>query len=225
MSMSMSGRFLLDRKPGVRYVNDMSVITSNKEITRQNILDAAVGIFREKGFQKTRVSDIVAAAGLAQGTFYLYFRSKEEIAREICKNFMDSFIVIFETDPDIFESRTTAELHARIRRMVRAALAVFKKNAAAAEIVLREGVGQGGLFKELYENLIIRFIGLLRDRIDNGRSRQMLRVRDPETVAVFIVGLVERSFFFFMVMGKEVDVDSISQDMASFIINGLSAEI
>ena len=37
----------------------------------------------------TRVSDIVADAGVAQGTFYNYFKSKEEIFKEICYDFID----------------------------------------------------------------------------------------------------------------------------------------
>ncbi|TWI71735.1 TetR family transcriptional regulator [Desulfobotulus alkaliphilus] len=199
----------------------MSVTASHKATTRQNILDAAIAIFREKGFQKTRVSDIVSAAGLAQGTFYLYFKSKEDIAREICKSFMDSFSGIVEADHNIFESRTHIELHNRLRKMIFSALKVFKNNAEAAEIVLREGIGQGGLFKELYENLIIRFIELLGERIANGRSQNMLGIPNPDTAAVFIVGLVERSFFFFMVMRKDLNIDAIADDMTSFILHGL----
>ncbi|TYT74839.1 TetR/AcrR family transcriptional regulator [Desulfobotulus mexicanus] len=202
----------------------MSVTASHKATTRQNILDAAIAIFREKGFQKTRVSDIVSAAGLAQGTFYLYFKSKEDIAREICRNFMDSFSGIVEADHNIFESKTIDELNSRLRQMVFSALKVFKNNAEAAEIVLREGIGQGGLFKELYENLIIRFIELLGEKIANGRSQNMLGIPNPDTAAVFIVGLVERSFFFFMVMRKDLNIDVIADDMTSFILHGLALQ-
>ncbi|MCW7754882.1 TetR/AcrR family transcriptional regulator [Desulfobotulus sp. H1] len=202
-------------------MNDMSVTAPDKATTRQNILDAAVRIFREKGFQKARVSDIVSAAGLAQGTFYLYFRSKEDIARQICKKFMDRFTRIFEEDHEVFDSTSLSELHVRIRKMIHSALKTLKEDANAAEIVLREGIGQGGLFKELYEDLILSFIELLREKISMGASRNILGIRDPHTTAVFIVGLVERSFFFFMIMKKELDIDTIAADMSAFILKGL----
>ncbi|WP_457640851.1 TetR/AcrR family transcriptional regulator [Persephonella sp.] len=47
--------------------------------TKQKLINSAVKVFSEKGYFNTKVSDIVKDAGVAQGTFYLYFKSKEEI--------------------------------------------------------------------------------------------------------------------------------------------------
>ncbi len=46
--------------------------------TKMKLINAAVKVFSEKGYFGTRVSDIVKKAGVAQGTFYLYFKSKED---------------------------------------------------------------------------------------------------------------------------------------------------
>ncbi len=46
--------------------------------TKVKLIDAAVKVFSEKGYFNTRVSDIVKEAGVAQGTFYIYFKSKED---------------------------------------------------------------------------------------------------------------------------------------------------
>lgn len=53
------------------------------EQRRQEILDAAVRLFHDKGFDETTVHDIARAAGVASGTVYLYFSSKEEILTEL----------------------------------------------------------------------------------------------------------------------------------------------
>src|SRR6516162_2070458 len=50
--------------------------TGNK---RKRILDAAVRVFAKKGFYATRVSEVARAAGVADGTIYLYFKSKDEL--------------------------------------------------------------------------------------------------------------------------------------------------
>ncbi|WP_456401631.1 TetR/AcrR family transcriptional regulator [Persephonella sp.] len=47
--------------------------------TRDKLINSAVKIFSERGYFNTKVSDIVKDAGVAQGTFYLYFKSKEEL--------------------------------------------------------------------------------------------------------------------------------------------------
>lgn len=57
--------------------------TSRGELTRQKILDAAQREIGQKGFAEASVSTITAEAGVGQGTFYLYFRSKEDVLREL----------------------------------------------------------------------------------------------------------------------------------------------
>ena len=54
-------------------------VSKDPEIRRKEILDAAVRLFEEKGYDDTAVSDIVKKVGVAQGTFYYHFRSKEEV--------------------------------------------------------------------------------------------------------------------------------------------------
>jgi AcrR family transcriptional regulator len=51
----------------------------DRETRRQQILSAATTVFAQKGYRHASVSDIIEAAGIARGTFYLYFQSKEEV--------------------------------------------------------------------------------------------------------------------------------------------------
>ncbi|MBW7475868.1 TetR/AcrR family transcriptional regulator [Paenibacillus oenotherae] len=61
----------------------MPRITKNPQERREEILDTAQALFGQKGYQQTAVSDIVKQIGVAQGTFYYYFKSKEEVADAI----------------------------------------------------------------------------------------------------------------------------------------------
>jgi AcrR family transcriptional regulator len=60
--------------------------TSRGEITKQHILDAAEEVFGELGYYEASVSEITRRAGVAQGTFYIYFRSKREIFVELVQD-------------------------------------------------------------------------------------------------------------------------------------------
>ena len=56
------------------------------------IMNLATLLFKEKGFEQTAVSDIVKAAGIAQGTFYLYFKSKEDVFVAVLENINDKVV-------------------------------------------------------------------------------------------------------------------------------------
>ena len=51
---------------------------------RERIMQSAMENFSKKGFDRTRMEDIAAAAGLAKGTLYLYFKDKEDLFYAIC---------------------------------------------------------------------------------------------------------------------------------------------
>ena len=57
----------------------MGKIESNKKRKKNTLFQTAFELFKEKGFAKTTISDIVNRAGLAKGTFYLYFKDKYDL--------------------------------------------------------------------------------------------------------------------------------------------------
>ena len=56
---------------------------------RARILEAAIRIFAEKGFYNAKVSEIARLAGVADGTIYLYFRSKDDLLISIFEDRME----------------------------------------------------------------------------------------------------------------------------------------
>ncbi|WP_434309985.1 TetR/AcrR family transcriptional regulator [Hominifimenecus sp. rT4P-3] len=61
----------------------MGKVDANKKQKRDSLLDAAFRLFIKNGFYKTSISDIVAKAGVAKGTFYLYFTDKDDIRNHL----------------------------------------------------------------------------------------------------------------------------------------------
>ena len=61
----------------------MGKVAENKQQKEQNLLDTAFELFTTKGFAKTSIADIVERAGMAKGTFYLYFRDKYDIQEKL----------------------------------------------------------------------------------------------------------------------------------------------
>lgn len=61
----------------------MSKISEKQQNKRTNILDAAYELFIEKSFSNTSIDDVVKSAGIAKGTFYLYFKDKHDLMERI----------------------------------------------------------------------------------------------------------------------------------------------
>lgn len=63
-------------------------VTKDPEVRRKELIDAAEELFREKGCEKTSVSGIVKKVGVAQGTFYYYFESKDDILDAVLDHYL-----------------------------------------------------------------------------------------------------------------------------------------
>lgn len=67
-------------------------VTKSPDVRRQELMDAAIGVFKDKGIGRTTVSDITRVAGVAKGTFYLYFDSKEQLLGALKERFVDEIL-------------------------------------------------------------------------------------------------------------------------------------
>ena len=70
----------------------MSRITKNPEIRKAEIVAIAKKLFDEQGFQKTSVDKIVKTAEIAKGTFYYYFKSKEDVLDAVMEKMSDGML-------------------------------------------------------------------------------------------------------------------------------------
>jgi AcrR family transcriptional regulator len=75
-------------------------VTKDPAIRRKELMDAAEELFLENGYEETAVSHIVKKAGVAQGTFYYYFKSKEAILDAITDKYLDILIENMENIAD-----------------------------------------------------------------------------------------------------------------------------
>jgi TetR/AcrR family fatty acid metabolism transcriptional regulator len=83
---------------------------------RESILRAAIKVFAGRGYFSSKVSDIAREAGIADGTVYLYFKSKDEILHSIFDRAMEEFIAEGRRELAVIASpgeklKRIAELH------------------------------------------------------------------------------------------------------------------
>jgi AcrR family transcriptional regulator len=108
--------------------------TPKAEETSLKILEAALTLFREEGFDKATMRDIAAKAGVATGAAYYYYPSKDAIVMEF---YQRSFA---EMQPKIEAAITrTRGLEARLRELIRVKLVHFAPNRGVLRALLRNG--------------------------------------------------------------------------------------
>jgi AcrR family transcriptional regulator len=66
-------------------------ISKNPEVRKGELITAAESLFRERGYPQTSVNDIVNKVGVAQGTFYYYFKSKDDILNAVVDYYVKSY--------------------------------------------------------------------------------------------------------------------------------------
>jgi AcrR family transcriptional regulator len=99
--------------------------------TRARLIDAAKVVFERDGFLEARIADIAETAGLATGSFYHYFDSKEQIFREVAAAQEERLTAIAADEP----TARTDSSWARIRRANRRYLERYRDEAALMGII------------------------------------------------------------------------------------------
>jgi TetR/AcrR family transcriptional regulator, fatty acid metabolism regulator protein len=97
---------------------------------RERILDAAVRVFAKKGFYATRVSEVAKAAGVADGTIYLYFSSKDELLVSLFEDRVERLLRFLEK-----ELPPGASASEKLRRVIELQLGLLEGERDLAEVI------------------------------------------------------------------------------------------
>ncbi len=132
------------------------------QYTRDRIIRAARVLVAEKGLDRTTVAEIVAEAGVAQGTFYLYFRSKRDIAPAFLEQMLEGLgaRIADQMDPARVDARDLGSL---LESMVHA---VYEETQSYQDVfaTIFSGLAGGGdieSFRPFFERLAEPMRGLL----------------------------------------------------------------
>lgn len=109
--------------------------TAKAEETRARILDTALRLFQERGFETTTMRDVAAEAGVATGAAYYYFRSKEELV-------MAFYLRTAEEEREPYDAALTAtkDLRKRLRALITVKLGQFADHRSLLTALLKAGV-------------------------------------------------------------------------------------
>ncbi len=176
--------------------NQLSVLSDDSDElltrTRDEIIRISVQLFRQKGYDAVKISDIAGSAGIGKGTFYQYFKNKEELFFECLENI---FLDIGKDVPEI-QAETNALKRLRIRGFH------FYQNLMhmidMLNIARRASLINKPEYKEKLENALFNFVEPIRKEIELVLKQRNSPLKNSTLVAYLLMGSVEYMFYFYI---------------------------
>lgn len=160
---------------------------ARREQRRSLILAAATRVFKDKGYHATSVGDIIDAAQIARGTFYIYFTSKREIFAALSAAFLDLIrgsVRKISLDPESGEP--LAQMRANFRRVIHTVL----QHEDLATIVLRDDALDAEARAQL-DRFYDQIIALIGQAVRVGHRLGIARECDEHIIAVSALGALK----------------------------------
>ena len=162
----------------------MSKVEDNKKQKESSLLETAFHLFTRKGFAKTTISDIVQQAGLAKGTFYLYFKDKYDLRDKLIvykanQLFDDAHRAIEKADVNSFEDELLFTTDYIDR---------FQKNHFFMEFIAKNL--SWGIFKSVFANGSHSFSSRFYDHYMTALKKYNIDCPTPELLLFTIIELI-----------------------------------
>lgn len=153
-------------------------VTKEPEVRKQEILDTALRLFGENGYERTSITDIAKAIGVAQGLCYRYFPSKEALFDSAIEQYADALVEQFfssEKDNDKTLRQIIEDMHFTVEERDTVYYPVF------------HGAENKKFHDQLSLKVCERLVPLVEKLLQRARQKGELRFDDIQAAAMFCV--------------------------------------
>ena len=187
-----------------------------RKTSHGKLLNAALTVFSQTGYASSSVSDIIKEAGVARGTFYLYFDSKRNAFEQVLAFVLSEMEKLSpETLSNSFN--TPLELYERIYFSYNGFIHLFDKNRDFADIVFKEAIGVDKGFDAQLEQHYESHRANIRVFLEGVKTSGLARTFNLEITIQAIIGAAERCARIFTGRRKNgFSLEEIIEELADF---------
>jgi TetR/AcrR family transcriptional regulator, fatty acid metabolism regulator protein len=182
----------------MKLFNTLNKKTSDR---RAVILDAALKTFVKRGYPDTKVAEIAAGAGVAEGTLYNYFQSKEDL-----------LLALFDEKWSMIISEISKKIqrlndpNKKLKAIFATVVMMFKKDRHLAELFMVD-MKQSSIFMNNYTiNRIVEFLDLIEAILEEGKQKGIYRKDLDTRVAKMIIFGAAQGILLSWVLGESAAV-------------------
>lgn len=190
--------------------------TKRGRATRERLVTAGRGVFESRGYLDSRVADIVAAAGMGQGSFYDYFRSKKEIFIEIVHKLEEDLYQSAKPSPDVGHDPVE-----RIRSSNHSYLHAYRENASLIKIL-----EQVATFDPEVQEIRLRIRRRVVARVERGLRRLQRQgladtTIDPHCAASAVASMIGHFAYTWLALGDHsFEEDVVVETLTRIWVSG-----
>ena len=174
--------------------------------TKRKIFETSMKLFAEKGYDATSIEDITATVGVAKGTLYYHFSSKEEIFEFL----IGEGVKLLKNSIEIKTEKLDKAID-KIKAIVLIELKVLVKYEDFMTIVLSEIWGSGPR-SVLCKNYVFDYIQLIEKIVKEGMEKGEIIEGDPNVIASGIFGFTCSSLIYKMRRGKDINIPELYEE-------------
>ncbi len=164
----------------------------NKADKRRRLIDAAVVVFGQVGVDAATIDAIVLHAGVARGTFYLYFADKLAVFDAILDQWDEPVVgLLTDVSTSLLQATTFEEVRVIWEGMAVGLAVVGLAESAALTLAFRELRGSGPA-AALVAKREARIVDLVVAFTTDVSARGLVRIEEPRIAALIVIGATER---------------------------------
>jgi TetR/AcrR family transcriptional regulator, fatty acid metabolism regulator protein len=184
---------------------------------RERILRAAVNVFAQNGYFNAKVTEIAKAAGVADGTIYLYFDGKEDLLITIFREYTRNYLAQLEK-----KLAGISRPEERIRVAIGHHLETLGHDRALAvvsQVELRHSLKFMSL---LSQQEVADYLNMLRKIVEHGQAEGVFRRNlHPQFVAKSVFGILDEMVTSWILSEKEYELSEQADQVADLVLAGL----
>ncbi|NIK15968.1 AcrR family transcriptional regulator [Saccharococcus thermophilus] len=185
---------------------------------KEKIMVASIALFEQKGFSETSIQDIVDMLGVTKGTFYYYFKSKEELLMDIHLRYIEGLL---EKQKNIMDD-STKTVKEKVFEIVYMLIHSIEKQGRQARIFFREmkHLNEEHLKKIVEKRDLFRYN--LQSLIEEGMRNGELRDDFPPSIATLtVLGAANWSYQWFR-PDRELSDFEVAKQMVAILLEGMA---
>ncbi|WP_226580846.1 TetR/AcrR family transcriptional regulator [Halobacillus litoralis] len=184
---------------------------------KEKIINTSIHLFDKKGFTETSLQEIVEELGVTKGTFYYYFKNKQELLTDIHLEFIEFLL----RNQNAILSDDTKDSEEKLRSMIYMVIHSIKDRKKSARIFFREMRNIGSDYMEQIvqkrDQFRVNLQTLVEDGVEKGEFEMDL---DADMVTRGILGMTNWSYYWFDPDG-DVSAEKLTSIYLKIILNGI----